>query len=167
MLTRTQLMALARDPSGARGRRASTTRTSPAPRRCWPSSRRRCRSPVAVAHSEREACEGADIIIPSTLAVTPTIDKEWVPAGGLVVLVSSLDGPEDLHTVTDLLVVDDRDHEGTADTRYLRRLRDAGIAAAERRGRPGGGRLRAAPGPHRGRSSASSARPWASAWTTS
>ena len=63
--------------------------------------------------------------------MTPTIDKEWVPEGGLVVLVSSLDGPEDLHTVSDLLVVDDRDHEGTADTRYLRRLRDAGIAAAD------------------------------------
>jgi ornithine cyclodeaminase len=86
---------------------------------------------VAVAHSEREACEGADVIIPSTLAVTPTIAKEWVPEGGLVVLVSSLDGPEDLHTVTDLLVVDDRDHEGTADTRYLRRLRDARIPAAD------------------------------------
>ena len=28
-------------------------------------------------------------------------------------------------------MVDDRDHEGTADTRYLRRLRDAGIAAAD------------------------------------
>ena len=95
----------------------------------------RARADAAVpggrAQSEREACEGADIIIPSTLAVTPTIAKEWVPAGGLVVLVSSLDGPEDLHEVTDLLVVDDRDHEGTADTRYLRRLRDAGIPAAD------------------------------------
>ena len=69
-----------------------------------------------------------------------------MPAGGLVVLVSSLDGPEDLHEVTDLLVVDDRDHEGTADTRYLRRLRDAGIAGRGRRGRPGGGRLGQHPG---------------------
>ena len=42
-------------------------------------------------------------------------------------LVSSLDGPETLHAITNLLVVDDRDHESTSDTRYVRRLIDAGI----------------------------------------
>ena len=130
VLTRTQLMALAAtrpELEVARVYDPSTARTEALLAELAPT----LPFAVAVAHSEREACEGADIIIPSTLAVTPTIHREWVPAGGLVVLVSSLDGPEDLHTVTDLLVVDDRDHEGTADTRYLRRLRDAGIAAAD------------------------------------
>jgi ornithine cyclodeaminase len=130
VLTRTQLMALASERPGlevARVYDPNTARTEALLAELTPS----LPFAVAVARSECEACEGADVIIPSTLAVTPTIAKEWVPEGGLVVLVSSLDGPEDLHTVTDLLVVDDRDHEGTADTRYLRRLRDAGIAAAD------------------------------------
>ena len=130
VLTRTQLMALAATRPGleiARVYDPNTARTEALLAELAPT----LPFPVATARSEREACEGADIIIPSTLAVTPTIAKEWVPAGGLVVLVSSLDGPEDLHEVTDLLVVDDRDHEGTADTRYLRRLRDAGIPAAD------------------------------------
>ena len=81
--------------------------------------------------SEEEACGGADVIIPATLAVEPTIRKEWVPPGGLVVLVSSLDGPEDLHDVTDLLVADDREHEATTDTRYVKRLVDAGRVRVE------------------------------------
>jgi len=130
VLTRTQLMALASERPAielARVYDPTTARTEALLAELTPS----LPFAVAVARSECEACEGADVIIPSTLAVTPTIAKEWVPEGGLVVLVSSLDGPEDLHTVTDLLVVDDRDHEGTADTRYLRRLRDAGIAAAD------------------------------------
>ena len=165
VLTRTQLMALAAtrpELEVARVYDPNTARTEALLAELAPT----LPFAVAVAHSEREACEGADIIIPSTLAVTPTIAKEWVPAGGLVVLVSSLDGPEDLHDVTDLLVVDDRDHEGTADTRYLRRLRDAAsprptTPSTWRRSSPGS--TRAA----RARSSASSARPWASAWTTS
>jgi N-[(2S)-2-amino-2-carboxyethyl]-L-glutamate dehydrogenase len=130
VLTRTQLMALAAtrpgleiarvyDPDRARAERLVAALEPTLP------------FPLAVAGSEREACEGADVIVPSTLATAPTIAREWLPEGCLVVLVSSLDGPEDLHEVTDLLVVDDRDHEGTADTRYLRRLRDAGIAAAD------------------------------------
>ncbi len=129
VLTRTQLMALAvtrpgldiarvYDPDTARCERLLAALAPELP------------FAVAVAGSEREACEDADIIIPSTLAVTPTIEPAWVPEGGLVVLVSSLDGPESLHAVTDVLVVDDRLHEGTADTRYLRRLIDAGIATA-------------------------------------
>jgi 2,3-diaminopropionate biosynthesis protein SbnB len=130
VLTRTQLMALAAtrpdlecarvyDPDRARADALAASMRGELPFR------------VEVVGSEREACEGADIMVPSTLATTPTIRKEWVPEGGLVVLVSSLDGPEDLSEVSDLLVVDDRYHEGTADTRYLRRLRDAGLASFE------------------------------------
>jgi N-[(2S)-2-amino-2-carboxyethyl]-L-glutamate dehydrogenase len=130
VLTRTQLMALAATRPGldlARVYDPDTARTE----RLLEAMRGELPFPVAVARSEQEACEGADIIIPSTLATEPTIRKEWVPGGGLVVLVSSLDGPLDLHEVTDLLVVDDRNHEGTAHERYLRRLCDAGLARLE------------------------------------
>ena len=147
VLTRTQLMALAATRPGleiARVYDPNVARTEALLAELAPT----LPFPVAVAHSEREACEGADIIIPSTLAVTPTIAKEWVPAGGLVVLVSSLDGPEDLHEVTDLLVVDDRDHEGTADTRVPAPAARRRHRGRRRRGRPGRGRLGPAPGPH-------------------
>jgi ornithine cyclodeaminase len=83
---------------------------------------------VRTARSEEEACAGADVIVPSTLAVEPTIRADWIPEGGLVVLVSSLDGPLELHDVTDLLVADDRHHEATTETRYVKRLLDAGRA---------------------------------------
>ena len=53
-----------------------------------------------------------------------------------VVLVSSLDAPESLHAVTDLLVVDDWVHESTHEGRYAWRLVAAGIVA----GRGQGGR---------------------------
>jgi ornithine cyclodeaminase/alanine dehydrogenase-like protein (mu-crystallin family) len=86
---------------------------------------------LRAAGSEEDACRGADVIVPSTLAVEPTIRADWVPEGGLVVLVSSYDGPEDLHDVTDLLVADDREHEATTETRYVKRLLDAGRARLE------------------------------------
>jgi ornithine cyclodeaminase len=43
------------------------------------------------------------------------------------VLVSSLDGPIDLHAATDLLVVDDWVHESTHEGRYAQRLVAAGV----------------------------------------
>jgi ornithine cyclodeaminase len=129
VLTRTQLMALAAvrpelelarlyDPDADRAARLVASIGPELP------------FPLVAAASAHDACAAADLIIPSTLAVEPTFSSEWVPAGGLVVLVSSLDAPEDLHAITDLLVADDRDHEGTTDTRYVRRLRDAGILAS-------------------------------------
>ena len=125
VLTRTQLMALA------------ATRPGLEEARVYDPNRDRAEALVAelapalpfavrAAGSEEEACAGADVIVPSTLAVWPTIRAEWVPPGGLVVLVSSLDAPEDLHDVTDLLVADDRRHESGTDTRYVKRLLDAG-----------------------------------------
>jgi ornithine cyclodeaminase len=47
-----------------------------------------------------------------------------------VVLVSSLDGPVELHAVTDLLVVDDWVHESTHEGRYAQRLVAAGALDA-------------------------------------
>jgi ornithine cyclodeaminase/alanine dehydrogenase-like protein (mu-crystallin family) len=85
---------------------------------------------LVTASSEEEACRDADIIIPSTLATEPVIEPTWVGEGCLVVLVSSLDAPVALHRITDLLVADDRDHEAGTPTRYIRRLRDAGVLAS-------------------------------------
>jgi ornithine cyclodeaminase len=47
------------------------------------------------------------------------------------VLVSSLDGPPELHAVTDLLVVDDWEHESTHCGRYAQRLVAAGVLPAD------------------------------------
>ena len=51
--------------------------------------------------------------------------------GATVVLVSSLDAPLDLQAVTDLLVVDDWEHESTHPGRYAERLVAAGLVAAD------------------------------------
>ena len=130
VLTRTQLLALAAtlpgleearvfDPNRARAEALVDGMAASVP------------FALRAAESEEDACRGADVIVPSTLAVEPTIRAGWVPEGGLVVLVSSYDGPEDLHDVTDLLVADDREHEATTETRYVKRLLDAGRARLE------------------------------------
>jgi ornithine cyclodeaminase/alanine dehydrogenase-like protein (mu-crystallin family) len=83
--------------------------------------------PVA---SAEEAVRGAAVVVPATMAVGPTFAPEWLAEGATVVLVSSLDGPVELHTVTDLLVVDDWEHESTHEGRYAERLVAAGALDA-------------------------------------
>ena len=73
---------------------------------------------------------GAQVVVPATMAVEPTFQPEWLDPGVTVVLVSSLDGPESLHAATDLLVVDDWEHESTHEGRYACRLVQAGIVDA-------------------------------------
>jgi ornithine cyclodeaminase/alanine dehydrogenase-like protein (mu-crystallin family) len=85
-------------------------------------------SPVPDAET---AVRGAQVIVPATMAVEPTFQPEWLDPGCTVVLVSSLDGPESLHAVTDLLVVDDWVHESTHEGRYACRLVAAGIVPAD------------------------------------
>ena len=163
VLTRTQLMALAATRPGleiARVYDPNVARTEALLAELAP----RCRSRRRGAFGA-EACEGADVIVRRRSPSRPRSRRSRYrrrPRGARLVV----DGPEDLHEVTDLLVVDDREHEGTADTRYLRRLRDAGIPAADDAvdlAEVVSGGNRAGPRP----SSASSARPSASAWTTS
>jgi ornithine cyclodeaminase len=86
---------------------------------------------VTAARSAEEAVRGAQVVVPATMAVEPTFEPEWLDPGVTVVLVSSLDGPESLHAVTDLLVVDDWEHESTHEGRYACRLVQAGIVAAD------------------------------------
>lgn len=82
---------------------------------------------VRMADSAERAVRGAQVVVPATMAVEPTFDPAWLDEGVTVVLVSSLDGPPELHRVTDLLVVDDWEHESTHAGRYAQRLVAAGI----------------------------------------
>jgi N-[(2S)-2-amino-2-carboxyethyl]-L-glutamate dehydrogenase len=86
---------------------------------------------VRPAASAEEAVRGAGVVVPATMAVEPSFAAEWIAAGATVVLVSSLDGPLDLPAVTDLLVVDDWEHESTHAGRYAQRLVAAGIIPAD------------------------------------
>jgi ornithine cyclodeaminase/alanine dehydrogenase-like protein (mu-crystallin family) len=65
------------------------------------------------------------------MAVEPSFAARWIDPGATVVLVSSLDAPLDLQAVTDLLVVDDWEHESTHEGRYAQRLVAAGLVAAD------------------------------------
>ncbi|HKV69407.1 MAG TPA: hypothetical protein VJN72_15055, partial [Gaiellales bacterium] len=78
-----------------------------------------------------EAVRGAGAVVPATMAVEPSFAAEWIAPGATVVLVSSLDGPLDLQAVTDLLVVDDWEHESTHEGRYAERLVAAGLVPAD------------------------------------
>jgi N-[(2S)-2-amino-2-carboxyethyl]-L-glutamate dehydrogenase len=86
---------------------------------------------VRPAGSAEEAVRGAAVVVPATMAVEPTFAPEWLDPGCTVCLVSSLDGPLGLHGVTDLLVVDDWEHESTHPGRYAERLVGAGLLPAD------------------------------------
>ena len=86
---------------------------------------------VLPAAAPEEAVRGAAVVVPATLAVGPTFEPGWLAEGATVVLVSSLDGPVELHAVTDLLVVDDWVHESTHEGRYAQRLVAAGELDAD------------------------------------
>lgn len=86
---------------------------------------------VRPALTAEEAVRGSQVVVPATMAVEPTFEPGWLGEGVTVVLVSSLDGPESLHEVTDLLVVDDWEHESTHDGRYAERLVRGGVVGAD------------------------------------
>ena len=86
---------------------------------------------VRPAASAEQAVRGAGAVVPATMAVEPSFSADWIGPGATVVLVSSLDGPLDLQAVTDLLVVDDWEHESTHEGRYAERLVAAGLVPAD------------------------------------
>jgi ornithine cyclodeaminase len=86
---------------------------------------------VRPAASAEEAVRGSQVVVPATMSVEPTFAPEWLDEGATVVLVSSLDGPVELHALTDLLVVDDWIHESTHEGRYAQRLVAAGVLPAD------------------------------------
>jgi ornithine cyclodeaminase len=83
------------------------------------------------AATPEQAVRGAQVVVPATMAVEPTFQPGWLEPGATVVLVSSLDGPLELHAACDLLVVDDWVHESTHAGRYAQRLVEAGIVGAD------------------------------------
>jgi ornithine cyclodeaminase/alanine dehydrogenase-like protein (mu-crystallin family) len=86
---------------------------------------------VRPAESAEIAVRGAGVVVPATMAVDPSFAAAWIEPGATVVLVSSLDAPADLQEVTDLLVVDDWEHESTHPGRYAERLVSAGRIPAD------------------------------------
>jgi ornithine cyclodeaminase len=82
-------------------------------------------------YSAEQAVRGAEVLVPATMAVEPTFEPDWLEEGLTIVLVSSLDGPLSLHAATDLLVVDDWEHESTHAGRYCERLVAAGLTPAD------------------------------------
>jgi ornithine cyclodeaminase len=86
---------------------------------------------VRPAETAEAAVRGAQVVVPATMAVEPSFAAGWIDPGAVVVLVSSLDAPLDLQAATDLLVVDDWEHESTHPGRYAERLVAAGLVAAD------------------------------------
>ena len=86
---------------------------------------------VRPAATAEDAVRGAGVVVPATMAVEPSFAVAWIDAGATVVLVSSLDGPLELQAVTDVLVVDDWEHESTHPGRYAQRLVAAGLVPAD------------------------------------
>jgi ornithine cyclodeaminase/alanine dehydrogenase-like protein (mu-crystallin family) len=78
-----------------------------------------------------QAVRGAAVVVPATMAVDPSFEAGWIEPGATIVLVSSLDAPVALQGVTDLLVVDDWEHESTHPGRYAERLVAAGAIPAD------------------------------------
>ena len=86
---------------------------------------------VRPAATAEDAVRGAGVVVPATMAVEPSFAAGWIDPGATVVLVSSLDGPLELQAVTDVLVVDDWEHESTHRGRYAQRLVAAGLVPAD------------------------------------
>jgi len=86
---------------------------------------------VVASDSAEAAVRGAAVVVPATMAVEPTFSPDWLEPGATVCLVSSLDGPLELHASTDLLVVDDWEHESTHPGRYAERLVAEGLTPAD------------------------------------
>jgi ornithine cyclodeaminase len=86
---------------------------------------------VQPAAAAGAAVRGAQVVVPATMAVEPSFAAGWIDPGATVVLVSSLDAPLDLQAATDLLVVDDWEHESTHPGRYAERLVAAGLVTAD------------------------------------
>ena len=107
------------DPDGARSERfAARANGAHGPR-------------VVAVPAAEAAVRGAGVVVPATMAVEPSFETAWLEPGSTVCLVSSLDGPLDLHAATDILVVDDWEHESTHPGRYAERLVQAGLVSAD------------------------------------
>jgi ornithine cyclodeaminase len=87
--------------------------------------------PFRVAESAEEACSGADVVVPATMAPAPFIPAGWLGPGSLLLSVSSLDIEVGVVGQADLVVTDDLAHETFHASRPLSRARAAGVLADE------------------------------------
>ncbi len=83
--------------------------------------------PFRVVRSVEDACAGAQVVVPATMAPEPFIGGELLEPGSLLLSVSSLDIEVDVVGQADLVVVDDLDHETFHPSRPLTRAREAGV----------------------------------------
>jgi ornithine cyclodeaminase len=84
---------------------------------------------VAPMSDARTAAQGADVIVPATMAPAPFIGADWIEPGALVLSVSSLDIGVDVIAEADLVVTDDLAHETFHPSRPLSRAQAAGVLA--------------------------------------
>jgi len=87
--------------------------------------------PLRVVDSALEACAGADVVVPATMAPAPFIPPTWLGPGSLLLSVSSLDAEIGVVEQADLVVVDDLGHETVHASRLLSRARAAGVLRDE------------------------------------
>lgn len=85
-------------------------------------------SPAADAEA---ACDGADVVVPVTMAREPYVPPEWIGPGTLFVSISSLDPTVGLIAASDVLVCDVWDHETEHESRPFARALAAGAVRRE------------------------------------
>ena len=78
-----------------------------------------------------EACRGADVIVPVTMAPAPYVPPDWVRPGTLFVSISSLDPTVELIRQSDVLVCDVWEHESGHAARPFARAVAAGAVRRE------------------------------------
>jgi ornithine cyclodeaminase len=83
--------------------------------------------PIRVVVGAEAAADGADVIVPATMAPEPFITPNWLSRGSLLVSVSSLDATVETVTAADLVVADDLEHETAHPSRLLARAEAAGV----------------------------------------
>ena len=88
--------------------------------------------PFVVSSSAEEACRGADVIVPVTIAPEPYIPPSWLAPGSLFVSISSLDPTVEVVQQADVLVCDDWEHETGHAARPLARALAEGAVTRER-----------------------------------
>jgi len=121
---RTQLMALERtlpaleeiriyDPAQGKAETLAASRSDGPSRR-------------AVGSAE-EVVQGADVVVPATMAAEPFLPAAWLGPGTLVLSVSSLDLLVDVVEAADLVVADDVAHETAHASRPLARAEAEGV----------------------------------------
>ena len=124
-----QLLALEHELSGLREVRVFDVSADRAEAFCRRAAERRPSVRFTVAASAREACAGADVIVPVTVAREPYIEPSWLAPGSLFVSISSLDPTIDVIRQADLLVCDDWEHEtGHAARPFARAVAESAVA---------------------------------------